>query len=489
MTEDAPSKEELIKLLTQGSEAWNEWRGNNPNTSVSLGIRILAKANLVRENLSRTDLSGASLNGVNLARADLARANLTGASLTEASLSGTNLSGTNLSGTDLTGAILARANLTGANLTGANLTRVNLTGANLSGANLTGANLARANFTEASLARANLTGANLNGADLGEANLTEANLTEASLTEAILTEANLTKANLTDASLYNANITKANFTKASLHKVTLGGKHLTGVNLFEADLQGAFIRNAHLTESNFNKANLKNAILEGTNFSESDFSGADLSMAILSRANMSGVLFNNETNLTGAKTSECLVDRYTLEQLDDYGGLTVANRMSMHIQDGVTELRALYIGLWRRIHLAALVIFIFPYAWFLIKYGQYADFNIPKEVKSISLGQGLVRYIFNGGKNFAVGFVLHWSFYVFLYMAGYNIVRAVLLWKTKQLELQQISSCLPVRFSLDASGWGTILGIMKWLFIGYILCVALNAGYFLSQLVPESILP
>ena len=37
MTEkEAPSKEELIDLLKQGSEVWNEWRRNNPNTFILL---------------------------------------------------------------------------------------------------------------------------------------------------------------------------------------------------------------------------------------------------------------------------------------------------------------------------------------------------------------------------------------------------------------------------------------------------------------------
>jgi uncharacterized protein YjbI with pentapeptide repeats len=88
--------EEQIRILKQGSDAWNDWREQAGDISVDL-----SRANLVAADLSGTDLSGASLNDANLGGADLS-----GTELGDASLNGANLYRADLSGTDLSGATL-----------------------------------------------------------------------------------------------------------------------------------------------------------------------------------------------------------------------------------------------------------------------------------------------------------------------------------------------------------------------------------------------
>jgi hypothetical protein len=116
------ANDEQVALLKQGVEAWNAWRGENPDImQPSLIGASLVGANLVAANLFAANLAGADLSGATLCRANLAVANL------------------------------VAANLAGANLYGATLFAVNLAGANLSGANLVGASLVEADLTDADL--------------------------------------------------------------------------------------------------------------------------------------------------------------------------------------------------------------------------------------------------------------------------------------------------------------------------------------------------
>jgi len=110
---------EHLAMLKEGVEAWNQWRGQDPE---------------IRPDLSRVDLGGANLSGANLIQADLIEANLSGAYLTGAHLIGANLSGANLSGADLRGATLVEINLEGANLTGCKVYATSVWNARLDGA-------------------------------------------------------------------------------------------------------------------------------------------------------------------------------------------------------------------------------------------------------------------------------------------------------------------------------------------------------------------
>ncbi len=93
------ANEELVALLRQGAQAWNDWRSEHREAPL--------------------DLSGAALRGLDLSAADLGGADLTGA--------------------DLRGTLLSQANLAGARLQDANLFKAVLDGADLHKAELSGA--------------------------------------------------------------------------------------------------------------------------------------------------------------------------------------------------------------------------------------------------------------------------------------------------------------------------------------------------------------
>lgn len=378
---------------------------------------------------------------------------------------------------DLSGADLRKSTLPNADLSFTNLKSTNLSRSNLSGADFSGASLTHADLTKSRLDKAKFSGADVNLVLLNNAILEEADLSRANFPNSKLNDASLKSANLSETDLRGSQIIKANLNGANLNKAKLQNSDLSNSDLSAANLSEAQLHRTNLKGANLIGANLSGAKLIRTNLSGADLSGADLFETQLTEAH-----FDAATVLKGAKTSNCVISAYSLEQLNNYGGLTKGNRMDMIIIDDVATLRASYSGFQQWIHLIALLVFVFPYLWFVVSQWLKAEFV--SSGSRITLLEGLCRYIYNGGVDWQTGFAFHWSFLAFLYMFVYNIFRAVLLRKTKQLELEQESSGLKAKFSLGGSNWGKVYNVAKWMFYASLAIALLNTIHFFTQTIP-----
>src|SRR5207253_219407 len=97
-------------------------------------------------------------------------------------------------------------------------------------------------------------------------------------------------------------------------------------------------------------------------------------------------------------------------------------------------------------------------------------------VACTSLASGLWRYVYSGG-GITTNSVDYRSTSLFLFALLYNVLRAVLLWKTKNLELQQQSTGIPVRFSFGGI-WGRLYFIAHWGFFVNVVIVLLHTLHF-----------
>jgi len=93
-------KQALLRLKW-GSAAWNHWRAENPDLTISLDGVVLDGMILTGVNFSGVSLRRASLHAANLMNADLRKADFTHARLVEADLIGAKLDGAILEGADL----------------------------------------------------------------------------------------------------------------------------------------------------------------------------------------------------------------------------------------------------------------------------------------------------------------------------------------------------------------------------------------------------
>ena len=166
----------LLKLLKNDVEAFNQYRENNPGQSIDFYRAGLWDAKLQDANLRGAILRDANLQGAYLWRASLRYADLRDASLRDAKLRDADLRGANLAEADLRRAYLEGAKLTGACLRGTILRGASLWDADLRGADLTDTYLREADLREANLRGANLTGADLRGACISRTKLKGAKL-------------------------------------------------------------------------------------------------------------------------------------------------------------------------------------------------------------------------------------------------------------------------------------------------------------------------
>ncbi len=376
--------------------------------------------------------------------------------------------------------------LTDIDLTDAGLYSVNLSGAKLTGAILTKANLADANLSDADLSAVNLDRANLQNADLHGSRLTKAQLAQTDLTNAILEHCDLRGAKVAPKLTNGMKASHAVFDGADLSAATLNHCDLDFARFDNTNLQAAVFTLSHLNGASFRhcdaqKAQFRDAECNAASFLEVNCRDAKFNGAQLRKASFKGVTVNSETHFHKAIVEGCRIDRHTLESLNNYGGLTVGDRMGMLIDDDVATMRFSFGGFRGIIHLIGLIIFAAPYLWFIGRCWYVAEFMSGGPGESVTIIEALLRFVWSGGVGWQHGWMLNWyPFLLFAFALIYNVLRFRLLWKTKTLEHRQSVSGVPVRFSL--------LGIWRMLYeagrIGFYLNLAvvfLHTLHFLNQ--------
>jgi len=468
--------------------------------------------------LENANISGASFVGASIEKADFSQSNLTDANfenavLYKASFRNTDLSRANLSGltvedADFSGAAIVRANFSNSKLKSAQFSRSKIDRCNFSKADLESADFSDAitvsncQFTQTSLVgvrfpsntvgdnfvEADLSNANLDGVSLPKCNFENTTLEGTSFVAAVLSESNFRKTECAKAIFTDAILTEARFDGAVATNATFEGAKLNKSTFQGANLNQAIFENANLGESDFRSTDLSHANLGNT-----ELSGARFSLATLTSANMLGSNFDKATDFSNDPNVEGLkVDRYALECLKDYGGLSIGARMKLDIHDDVAILQYEYSGYKQWLHLLAFSGFIFPYLWFILKQWGRASFMIETDGDYIPLWRALGQFIYSGGNGWEQGWVFSVSFLFFIFALAYNLLKAILLAKTKRLELSQKASGLPAAFSLSDQvfgglknlRWKHVFGTTKFGFYVYLIVVISNLWHFFSMVIP-----
>ena len=272
----------------------------------------------------------------------------------------------------------------------------------------------------------------------------------------------------------------ADLDRANLRGVNLGGTVLTGTTLKGTLLDDANLKRASLGRADFQGASLIRANLEGARLEGANFESTDLFAA-----NLLGVSVDANTSFAGADVRGCIIDRQTLDLLEDNGGLSIGARSRMDIRDDVADLRLSFSGMRLWLHLFALMAFLFPYLAFIGQRYFEARFFNEAGSETVPLWKAIARYIWNGGQNWQTEFDLHWTFVTFVALCIYNIGRWLLLSKTVELEHRGQVSGLPVPFVLEREPfWNRLVKTMNWLFWIGLIILAFNTAHFLTQEVP-----
>jgi uncharacterized protein YjbI with pentapeptide repeats len=303
---------------------------------------------------------------------------------------------------------------------------------------------------------------------------------------------------LNEISLDNLTLTNVVFTACKLRTASFCGAKLRNVRFGNAseysDLSKAAFDSADLDDTFFTRCRLDRASFNASSLSHCNFVGSSLRATTFDEAEIiysdfRYVRVDSRTSFKDLRRVKRLtIDRYALACLGpEKASLTTGNLMDMEIVDDAMKLRSQFGGIWTVTHLASIIVFLFPYAWFVIKNWAIASFQVAANRSgSIPLWEALARFIVTGGNNWQNSWQPAWqSFIPFLIVLSYNVARLALLWKTKRLESDEAITGLPTRFSLESTtGWRFLFRITKWGYWVAILLVLANTWHFMCMRIP-----
>lgn len=279
--------------------------------------------------------------------------------------------------------------------------------------------------------------------------------------------------------------------------INFSGQKAESVVFNGSDFTTATLRKAHFVDCEFEDCTFDGALLVGTrfencNFLRSSFRFTDADSAQFHGCQLAGV------NLLPMKVSEDTVfntcelrgtkmSRMQLHMMQSYGQISAARRSTMEIVDDFLHLRSLFSGYWNRIHLTALLVFIFPYVFFVIR--QWSRLKIWSVLPSgdgeeLPMIVALWYYIVSGGTTYSK-LDVHWlPTTLFCVALLFNILRAALMLKTKLLEQREAIYEMPVDFELYQSLWLIPFVLYHYLAYVIIFVIAIHAFLFLTQPIP-----
>jgi uncharacterized protein YjbI with pentapeptide repeats len=358
------------------------------------------------------------------------------------------------------------------------------------------------NDWRSSVSVAQIKDGNLDGLDLTDYDLSEIHFAQTSFNNANLGKSNI-KATVFNhcrglgtrfAIFTDTSFVDCNFSELSLPDqcLDLRGANFRDVTIRDTSFKAVYARNFTSTKLIFVKCRFENieigSNLAGARFEEStflkssfkevDLRGTTFKETILDNVDLQHALVDDDTSFKGAKLGLVKIDRFTLELMGE-GGFSRSQKMRIQITDPVATVRQAFSGIMQYIHLIALLIFLTPYVTFLTKQYEIAAFT-PNTWPTITVAKKFWLYLKTGGTYKALS-VENLTIVTFLML--YNVNRAVLLWKTKLLEIQQESTGLPTNFSLKGA-WGISFKVAKYGFYLNLALVGWHTVHFLLMRVP-----
>jgi hypothetical protein len=308
----------------------------------------------------------------------------------------------------------------------------------------------------------------------------------------------------------------------SLVEDTAQGRAVNGINFRDTNLQSAKLEHLVFLRPDFRGADLSGGSINHSKFIEGWFAvglqaieerrgttgtlnqkdirdfrnqacrlarttayGATFKAFSLSFADLTTIKVDEATRFEQVGVVGTKISRATLDMLVDYGGLSAGRRSQMIIFDDVATLRQSFSGFWNAIHIGALVVFLLPYAWFLVSQWLRARVGeaLPTNTDTSSILSNLCKFVVSGGstwRQWSPGFL---PILLFAIAIVFNLARGILFLKTKQLEHQHSVTGLHSNFRLQGL-WAFTLIAYKALAIVGIGIVLAHTLMFLLKPVP-----
>jgi hypothetical protein len=256
---------------------------------------------------------------------------------------------------------------------------------------------------------------------------------------------------------------------AQLPSARLEAADLTRSEWQDADLRGARLAYAKLRRASFTKALLQQADLRGA-----DLRGADFTAADLRRADLRGCQMDRHTQFLGAMVDGASIDRHSLRQLGpSFGGLSEADRALMQVHDDAITL-AMHFGGWQaRLHLAAVLLFLLPYADFTLRTVVATRLaGCAQATDCLPMAMALWHQVRTGGRGDATDAL---GLAIFGLLLALNGLRVALLWRAQRHRAEELASGLPRHLQLNGpwrvmfKAWRVLIWVNVVLIAGHLM--------------------
>ncbi len=499
---DEEQIKDAIHQLGQGlSKPWNRLvNGGNAPKKVKLRLKGVT---LTSPLFMDTDLGDSTFHEVTITGGDFTAAQLDKATFMKCKLNQVAFSNSVGNQTKWLHSTLERCTFESANLHGAHFESCRINKCSFKAATFLNSTFTRTTISESGFKDSTLHGSTL-PSRLIKCTFENAGLTKTDLQKSVLESTNFVGLTASDlfwnetsfkkCKLFDCNVSEARFSGGNFSEVSFSRFKANNSDFQSITANGLHTAAGEYRNCNFDGATITNSSLEETILSNSTIRSTAFVETSLEMANFLKAVTDTKTSFNNCSTKGMSMNRFSLEMLPDYGGLTVGNRIEMDIHDDAALLRVSYSGFWQWIHLCALGAFVLPYAWFLLSHYPKARFA-QEEGCSITLLEALARYTYYGGECIYRPFpsLPELAFYTFLFSLLYNLLRGALLYKAKTLELHETSSGLPSQFSLWNSqvvkfrswsiSWLVAFNLAKWGFWLNLAVVAWHTAHFLSKRV------
>ena len=311
--------------------------------------------------------------------------------------------------------------------------------------------------------------------------------------ELIASIANYTgkKHGILNINLSNVDLTGSKFNNIFVHGGLFAGANLTEFEVYDCHFKNVIFSVRTSTAREALAGNIKNQVTDNSVLEKlcilknASFYSTTFEICSFSLCDLTSVKLDESTRFVSLGVVGTKISRSQLDSLDDYGGLTPRRLSEMLIDDDTALLRESFSGFWNILHLAALFVFLLPYAWFLLSQWQIAKIgdllNYTGETSPILVN--LLRFIVSGGESWREWLPSIFVVFLFIFTLVFNVIRFVLFMKTKYIE--NLNSIQGFRGEFKIRGvWSVLYKSYKLMSILALMAVALNTIIFLMHPVP-----
>jgi uncharacterized protein YjbI with pentapeptide repeats len=311
--------ENFAELLSQGAQAWNQWRQENPTL-----IPLIPQLDMTTASFSEFDFSNVQFPGARITRSTFDEVNFSGARFLDSVIIGSSFTDTTLTRAIFENTQIIDSDFSGTNLSGSNWQDVELVGSSFLATELTGSRFTRVNMVSISFEKAHLEDSVFDHAKMTDVSFRSSDMQKAKFTAAELDKnVHFQEANLREIEFHDSDLPNVDFSYLKMRNAIFINTNLVNNKFHDADLASAVFEGVNLENANAKRAQLKNVRFDRSALDSANFSQADLRFARIKGSSLVNATFFSadlsKAMFSANKMQHCSITRAILQDADFRG--------------------------------------------------------------------------------------------------------------------------------------------------------------------------